>query len=294
MRSSLAIERRAIRGSDVWPYLFSLPIIILIGVLFLYPVFNLLALSFRGDGPDQGFTLSHFTRVATDPYYQQMLLRTIRICVVTTAVAFLLALPVSLYMRRLSSRARTTFSLLLLAPLMASAIVRTMGWVMILSPRGLLNGALISLGLPTVSLIYNEAGIIIGLVHVFLGYMVLSINASMLKIDDNIILAAAGLGSGRWKILVTIILPMCLPGIMAGSVLVFAMSASAYATPALLGSTGTTVLATQIYQLAVVFVNWREASVVAILLFLLVAVVIVGMNRLGDQRWQKGKSLAAQ
>jgi putative spermidine/putrescine transport system permease protein len=174
---------------------------------------------------------------------------------------------------------RSLITLMLISPLLTSVVVRTLSWVILLGPKGVINSALLSLNLSPVSLIYNDWGVVIGLTHVFFGYMALSLMTTISKIDDNLLLAASNLGASRWVILKEIIIPMSLPGILAGCVLVFGMSASTYATPALLGGTSSKLMATEIYDLTVNYLEFREAAAVALLLFIGVATILISQRR---------------
>ena len=137
-----------------------------------------------------------------------------------------------------------------------------------------------ALGLSPVKLIYNEIGIVIGLTHVFFGYMLLALLTSVLKIDENLLLAANNLGANNWNVLRKVILPLSLPGIAAGTVLVFTMSASAYATPLLLGGSSAKVLAMEIYDEAVAYLDWNDAAALASILFVIIGLVVWGGTRL--------------
>jgi putative spermidine/putrescine transport system permease protein len=175
---------------------------------------------------------------------------------------------------------RLLISFVLLSPLLTSVVVRTLAWVILLAPRGILNEILVALGFGAVKLIYNEIGVIIGLTHVFLGYMVLALMTSVLKIDENLLLAANNLGASNWNVLRKIILPLSLPGILAGSILVFTMCASTYATPRLLGGSSNKVVAMEIYDLAINFLEWKEAAALASILFVVIGLVVWGGTRL--------------
>jgi putative spermidine/putrescine transport system permease protein len=263
-------------SSRALPYLFSLPMLLFIGGLFLLPVVSLGITSLFVPKPDgtHEFSLSLYREIFTDPYNLAMTWRTIKLSSITTLLSLVLAFPVALYMRQISPRGRSIIAFILLSPLLTSVVVRTLAWVILLGPKGVVNNALASLGIPPVSLIYNEIGVIIGLTHVFFGYMALSVMTSLLKIDDNLLLAASNLGASRWVILREIIIPLSLPGIIAGSVLVFTMSASAYATPVLLGGSSTKLVATEIYDLAINYLEWSNAAALAVVLFIGIASVV--------------------
>jgi putative spermidine/putrescine transport system permease protein len=267
------------------PYLLSLPALAFIALMFLLPVLSLVATSFTSASPHGGavVTLSHYTAALSDPFVRTMILRTLRVSFVTTFVTLVAAFPVALHLRRASARARSILIFILISPLLTSVVVRTLGWVILLGPRGPVNLALASLGLNPVQLIYNETGIIIGLVHVFFGYMVLCLMTSVLRIDESLVMAAANLGAGRWSILIRILIPLSIPGAVAGSVLVFSMSASTYATPVLLGGNRVKVLAAQIYDLAITFLDWPGAAALATILFVMVTFVVWGTLRLAGE-----------
>ena len=264
------------RGAGALPYLFSLPTLLFIGLLFLLPVASLGVTSFfrAAEGGGYEFTLDLYRELFTDSYNLSMMWRTLKLSLITTAVSLVLAFPVALYMRQTTPRRRTIIALILLSPLLTSVVVRTLAWVIVLGPRGVLNDGLAAIGLSPVSLIYNEIGVVIGLTHVFFGYMVLSLMTSLLKIDENLQLAASNLGASRWVILREILIPLSLPGILAGSVLVFTMSASTYATPVLLGGSSTKMVAPEIYDLAINYIEWNAAAALSCVLFAGIALIV--------------------
>lgn len=259
-----------------------LPAVLFIGVLYLAPVASLLAGSLVATLPDgtRALSLDAYRTFFGDPYSLTLLARTLALSLCTVAASLALAFPVALYLRRLSPGRRALISMLLLSPLLTSVVVRTLAWVVILGPNGLLNSFLGWLGLAPVALIYNDLGVVIGLTHVFFGYMLLCLLTSVLKLDPAQLLAAANLGAGPWRRFLHVILPQCRPGIAAGAVLVFTMSASAYVTPVLLGGTQTKVMASEIYDLAISYLEWKEAAVVAAVLFAVVWIVVAALSRL--------------
>ncbi|WP_158291702.1 ABC transporter permease [Lampropedia puyangensis] len=256
-----------------------------IGVLFLAPVLQLLIASVietQSDG-SWAFTLARYESFFADSYNLRLMLRTLGISLATVLASLVLAFPVALYMRELSPRKRAFLAILLLSPLLTSLVVRTLAWVVLLGPKGLLNGWLAHFGLPAVTLMYNVTGVVIGLTHVYFGYMLLCLMTSVLKIDNSLLLAAQNLGASRWRVIWHVILPLCTPGIVAGSILVFTMSASAYVTPDLLGGTNMKVMASEIYDLAINYLEWREAATVAAILFIAVWAVVAVAAKLGER-----------
>jgi putative spermidine/putrescine transport system permease protein len=273
------------------PYLLSAPALLFIGLLFLLPVGLLVASSFIGkEGAEAGrFTLAVYRDFFSDSYNLRLIGRTAFLSLITTVLSLVLAFPVALHMRQMSPRARSLVALAILSPLLTSVVVRTLAWVILLGPRGVVNNGLIALGLNPVALIYNDFGVVIGLTHVFFGYMALSLMTSLSRIDDNLLLAASNLGATRWVILRDVIIPLSRPGMLAGSILVFTMSASTYATPALLGGTGSKLMATEIYDLAINYLEWREASALSFILFVGVAAIAFGATYLAERG--RGKAI---
>ena len=197
-----------------------------------------------------------------------------------------MAFPVAILMRNLTSRWQSVLVLIMVSPLLTSVVVRTLAWVVLLSRNGIFNQGLGALGLPPMRLMYNEAAVVVALTHVFFGYMVISLLTILRRIDDTLYDAAANLGASRLRMFVEITLPLSLPGIMAGSMLVFTLSASAYATPALVGGSRMTMLGVEVYNLAIQQLAWGDAAAVATVLFILIS----GAVLLDDARRAKAAS----
>jgi putative spermidine/putrescine transport system permease protein len=253
-------------------YLLALPVAIVLALGFLYPVLRMVWTSITTPAGD--LTFERYARLLSDPFYLDMVWRTIRISLITTVVSLLLAYPVAMHMRQMSARGRAFLSLILLSPLLISVVVRTLGWVILLSPTGVVNTALDGLGLGPFELIYNELAVVLGMTHVFFGYMTLSLMISVLGIPDHLLLAASDLGAKRRQILRHIIVPLSMPGVRAGCILVFALSASAYITPALLGGGRDPLLAQRVYDSALFYADFPEAAAFATILLVL---ILVGM-----------------
>lgn len=256
------------RSVGIW---LILPALIFIFILFMFPIAKLVINSLivvQADG--WHIDLSGYLHFLSRPYSWGLIERTLWISLCTVFFCFMLAFPVALLMRQLPGRWNSLLAILLLSPLLTSVVVRTLAWTMLLGPKGLINSFLATFNLGALTLMYNDFGVIIGLTHVFFGYMLLSLTAAVFKIDNQQLLSAANLGANRWQVVWYIILPQCKSGILAGSILVFTMSASSYIVPVLLGGTSTKVMATEVYDLAIQYLEWRDASIVAVILFIVV------------------------
>lgn len=261
-----------LRLPDRTPYLLILPFLIFLTVFFVVPVGQIMLLGIMPEAGGVSFEL--FASVVSDPFYQRVAIRTLRISLATTIVSLILAFPVALHMRHVSSRWQAILVLIMVSPLLTSVVVRTLAWVVLLSQRGIVNQAIGAVGLEPIRLIYVESAVVIGLTHVFFGYMVVPLMTSIRRIDDNLYAAAANLGASRLRQHLEITLPLSVPGILTGSLLVFILSASAYATPSLLGGLRISMLAVEVFNQAITMFDWAEAAVLSTILFAMIAIVV--------------------
>jgi len=270
------------------------PACLWLAVFFLVPLLLVMRLSFFGFSPTGGMIpalqMGNYWKIFTDEYYVNIFVRTFRISLLVTLFTLVLGYPEAYYLTRIRGRAKAVVLLAVLSPLIVSAITRTFGWFILLSPTGLVNGALMALGLTRapVKLIYSETGIVIGLTHVLVPFMVLSIYASLQRRNATLVPAAHTLGAGPVRAFLAITLPLSLPGIVAGSVLVFTLSMSAFVTPAILGGTRVRVVAYLIYEEFLLSLNWPFGAALALLLVAITMLVVLGYNRwLERGRWSE-------
>jgi putative spermidine/putrescine transport system permease protein len=243
--------------------------------LFLAPLVNLLVLSFfrfdRTTGALAEATAQNYVKFLSDPFYLGILWRTLKLALLTTVTTLLLGYPVAYHLTRCSGRKRAYLTLLIVAPLLVSVVVRSFGWLVILGPHGLVNSLLTGLGIVAdpLRLLYTETAIVVGLTHVFLSFMVLSVAASLGRIDPALIRAAQNLGASERQAFVRVVLPLSLPGVAAGSLIVFTLAASAFITPALLGGPRVKVMSYLAYQQTLLLSDWPYGSAIAFILLAL-------------------------
>ncbi len=261
-------------------------------LFFLIPLLLVLRLSFYGFSPTGGLIPAlqwgNYWKILTDEYYVNIFVRTFRISLLVTLCTLLLGYPEAYYLTRVRGRLKAVVLVAVLSPLIVSAITRTFGWFILLAPTGLVNGALMALGLiaTPVKLIYSETGIVIGLTHVLVPFMVLSIYASLQGRNPTLVPAAHTLGAGPARAFLAVTLPLSLPGIVAGSVVVFTLSMSAFVTPAILGGTRVRVVAYLIYEEFLLSLNWPFGAALALILVAISTLVVLGYNRwLERGRW---------
>lgn len=289
---SSGLRRSGIRWRlQSWaPYGLVLPVLVLIGVFFLVPLGLVAVYSFytrtAGGSMEAVFTLENYIRAATRPLYVKVFARTLRLAVVTTFISLLLSYPFAYYLARLKSSRKGLLLLLVIFPFWTSIIVRSYAWLIILGSHGIINSALTALGLPSVQLLWNETGVIIGLVHILLPYMILPLYASLEGIDISLEEAARTLGAGRWRTFWRITFPLSIPGAATGAVLVFIITIGFYLTPALLGGPQQVVTPMLIYE-QVAILNYPFAAALSMLLLIIVLILagvfdrFIGIDRLG-------------
>ena len=245
---------------------------------FFFPALHLLAQSFLTVGADAGhLTLEHYAKAFVDDFYAGVALRTFRLAAIITALCLVIGFPLSLIIARAGSRTRTFLVILIVLPLMTSVVIRTFGWLVVLGQGGLLSWSLKALGLidGSISLMHTESGIVIAMVQVLLPFLVLTALGSLGQIPPSLDEAARVMGAGFFRSIVHVTLPMSLPGLVSGSVLVFALSISSFITPSLVGGVRLPVMAGSIYQQMTGSFDWGFGAALSAILLAITLLLIV-------------------
>jgi putative spermidine/putrescine transport system permease protein len=261
------------------------PAALLFILFFILPFGVMAALSLLSgnpvSNPNVTFTWRHYSRLFDSDLYFEALVATMRIGAITTIIALLIGYPLAHWMARMHSRIGHALLLMaVIAPLLTGIVVRTFAWMTVLGDRGVINITLRWLGLveKPLPLMYNEFGVIIGLVHIYVPFMVLTLVGVIGRIDGALEEAARGLGANRFRAFVEVVLPLSLPGILAGSLLVFALAISAYVTPVLLGGNNVLTLPMLIYQQVSASFNLGFAGALGVVLLIVSLVVVFAYN----------------
>lgn len=250
-------------------------------VLFVLPLAKVVIWSFL-DAKSGSYTLEHYLYAFTRPIYFQVILNTFRISLIITVLALLLGYPVAYLLSRLPPGPTNLLMILVLLPFWTSLLVRTYAWTVILQRRGPINELLLGLGLidQPLQLVHNTIGVVVGMTHILLPFMILPLYSVMRGIDPNLLRAAQNLGAGPWRTFRRVFFPLSLPGVGAGCLLVFVLSIGYFITPALLGGLGDTFIAQLIEQQVNVVLNWNFAAALAVTLFVATMVLLYLYNRL--------------
>ncbi|NKM65694.1 ABC transporter permease subunit [Rhizobium leguminosarum bv. viciae] len=269
-----------------WPFLLLGPAVLVNLIGFVWPLFLLATISFKTGGSGgsiaDDLTLANWLGVLSDPFYLRLLLSTVTLSLVTTACTLACSFPLALFIYRSHPRWRNLLVVICVSPLLISAVVRTYGWIVILGDSGFIASTVRAVGLEPFPLIFNRAGLVIGMVEILMPYMILSLMAGFGRLDSSLEEAAASLGANRLTVLRLIVIPLTLPGILLGCFLVFVITVSAFITPKVLAGGRVPLLATEIYDQAILTLNWPVASVlsyIALIIFGLATLLYMKMLR---------------
>jgi putative spermidine/putrescine transport system permease protein len=253
------------------------PAAALLLVVFVYPVFWLLLRSFSD--PTWGF--QNFRILIERPVYLRALWNTVVVSGTVTAVCLLLGYPLAYTIANAGPRLRRLLIFAVLIPFWTSLLVRTFAWMVLLQQKGLINQTLLQLGLieRPLTLIYNRIGVIVGMVHILLPFMILPLYSVLTRIDPTYSSAAASLGAPPVSNFLRVYLPLSLPGVLTGTVLVFVIGLGYYITPALLGGPGDTMIAQLIEAQVAEFGRWGLAGALALILLLGTSVTFILVHR---------------
>jgi len=264
------------------------PVLLFLLFMLALPLASVVEMSFFKRGPAgsvvRDASLLNYTTFLHEPAYLKILLNSAAVgalvCVFTVALAFVPAAALGLT----RSRFKNILFLLILVPFWTSFIVRTYAWIVMLGTNGVVNGALKGAGLidAPLSLLYSRETVVLGLVHAMLPFAIVPIYASIERIDESILEAAATLGARPWHLFAEIVIPISLPGVIAAAILVFIEAMGAFITPQLLGSANDMMIAQLVQERFLASFDWPFGSAVAVIYLVFTgvafAVLIAGRN----------------
>ena len=265
------------------------PAAAVVGLLLGAPVALLLSYGFAPGGSTQadfsdGATLENYAAVLGDSFYLNIILKTLWLSLVVTAASVVIGWMLAYFLWRTPVRFKALLTVAVVAPLLVSIPVRNYGWMVLLGDTGLVNIALQKAALVErpLKLMFTDLAVVIGLTHVLMPFVVLSVMATLERIPANLPEAARSLGANRLAAVRLVVLPLSVPGIVAGATLVFCVAISSYVTPALMGPSGAKYAATLIYQQFMSTFDWpRGAAIATILLVVTAMTVVLGLGVVG-------------
>ena len=265
------------------PIALAVPLGIFFAAFVLAPMLLLAFVSLHNDTAMTQAGIGQYVKFLTDRFNLGILGSTLLLGVEVTALTLLIGFPLAYLYTQLPARWQGPLMLLIVLPLLTSAVVRTFAWVVILGRQGIINTALLDLGLiaQPLKLLYTPGAVAVALAQIELPLMVLPLITTLMNIDPNLRQASLALGAGHWRTFVQVTLPLSIPGLLAGSLLVFASSVSAFVTQTLVGGGQHIFMPFYMYQQAIQANNYPFAAAVAMLLLVCVLAAVVALNALG-------------
>jgi len=269
------------------------PLIALFSLAFVLPLVMLVLVSlfrtpqFNAMGADQ------YVRFLSDGFNLQVLLDTLVLGVEVATLTLVLAYPLGLVYLAVGAFARTLITFLILLPLLTSTVVRTFAWIVILGREGIVNSAMLSLGLwgQPARLLYSWGGLVIALAQIQLPLMALPVINSLLRVNPNLLKAAEGLGAAQPRVFLTVLLPLTLPGAIAGWLLVFAAAVTAFITQTLVGGGRIILMPLYIYQQAMGVQDWPFSAALSLIFTVAVVGIVILVGTL-SRRFMRGVDAA--
>jgi putative spermidine/putrescine transport system permease protein len=230
----------------------------------------------------QVWNLDNFRIILTDPTYRLIIGRTVGLAALVTITDAVLAFPFAYFMARVASRrTQTILFAAVLLPLWASYLARVYAWILILNHSGLLNWSLQSIGLPPANIGYTIVAMWIVFSYIWLPFMIIPTYAALERVPESLLEAAADLGAPRWRAVLDVVLPLAIPGVIAGSIFTFSLTLGDYVTPILVGGAGSIFIGNVVYTNVGIAGNLPFAAALAMVPVAIMAVYLLGAKRLG-------------
>jgi len=273
------LQRNAAR--ERWALLgLTAPALIAVLIILVLPVSWLFYLSFLAD--DGSFSFENYTRMVESKSYARIFMTTFKVSVYTTGICILIGYPLAYFMSQLPSRLATLCMLTVLVPFWTSLLVRTYAWLVLLQRKGLINNWAIDVGLwdEPVKFVHNLSGTLIGMVHIMVPFLILPVYGSMKAISQDYMKASANLGATPSQSFWQVFFPLTLPGLFAGTLIVFVLCLGFYVTPAVLGGGKIIMVSMQITNNIELFYNWGAASALGVVLLVITMGILFVSSKL--------------
>jgi putative spermidine/putrescine transport system permease protein len=260
----------------------TLPLALAFAAIFLAPLLMLVGVSFFDDDKITQPGLAQWAKFYGDPFSYKVIADTLLLGVKTVCATILIGYPLALVYLDAPQRLQKVLIFIIVMPLLLSVVVRTFAWIVVLGREGVVNQLLLGLGIISepLKLLQTELGLVISLTQIEMPLMLLPLISVMSRLDPNLRDASAALGASRWRTLFTVIVPLSMPGLVAGCLLVFASSTTAFISQTVIGGVRLIYLPLLIWQQSLVVFNWPFAAVVSITLLVSVLTVVSALSYL--------------
>ena len=264
----------------------ALPLALAFASLFLAPLLMLVAVTFFNDDKITQLGFAQWAKFFGDPFHYKVIADTLLLGVKAVCATVIVGYPLALVFLDLSQRLQKVLIFIIVLPLLLSVVVRTFAWIVVLGREGLVNTLLMNLGLISepLRLLQTELGLVISLTQIEMPLMLLPLISVMSRLDPNLRDASAALGASRWRTLFTVIVPLSMPGLIAGCLLVFASATTAFISQTVIGGVRLIYLPLLIWQQSLVVFNWPFAAVASLSLVVSVLTVIAALTWVGRRQ----------
>lgn len=258
-------------------------------IAFILPVVRLALISFiesrSGGVLTDTYTFANYLDFFTDKFSFELIYNSLFLGFGVTLATLFCAYPIALFLHRVSPKWRNLLFVVTVSPLLVSSVVRTYGWMVLLGDQGVINGILMSSGIigTPIRLVNNTLGVFIGMVEILIPYMALSLIAGFGRLDVVFEEAAASLGADSWTRFRRIIVPLTMPGVALGCLLCFVLAISSFITPKLLGGGRVFLLATEIYDQAVIQLEWPSAAATSVIVLIIFGLALALYSRVAKR-----------
>ncbi len=273
------------KNRSLKPWVLLSPSFTAVFLLLVVPVCFVVVYSFWLRAPSgqdiPAFQFGNYAKFFADSFYPSLLLETLRVALESVVLCLIMGYIPAYFFYRTKSRFKPYLMLLVMLPFWISFIIRTLSWINILGDSGLINHVLMEIGIihQPLPMLYNEGAVLMGLLQYLLPFMILNIYVSLDGIDESYIEAAKNLGCTEWQAFREVTLPLSLPGVSAGCLLVFVLTCGTYLPPMILGGPGNELIANLIFKRVITTLDWPFGSTISVILMALLAVIVYTYNR---------------
>jgi len=261
----------------------TLPSVIVLCVFAILPLLIMLGYSFQSDSGTTGITLENYTDFFTKSVYLKLTSRTIFNSLAVTVISLIISYPLAYFMAKKFKGMKNIIMILIIIPFFTNQLVRVYSWLIFLQDGGVLNSFLQSIGLVDGSLgiLFTRAAVVIGLIHAFFPYMVITIYLALERVDNSLLEASSSLGASKVRTFFQVVLPLSMPGVITGIMIVFVPCLGTFVEPRILGGVDGTVIGTVIEDQFFEIYGWNFGAAIAFVLFAMVIISMTGLSRIG-------------
>lgn len=263
--------------------LLTFPSIIVLMVFAILPLLIMLVYSFQSDSGTPGITLENYTRFFSKSVYLKLTYRTIMNSLAVTFISLIISYPLAYFMAKKFKGLKNIVMILILIPFFTNQLVRVYSWLIFLQDGGVLDGFLQSIGLidGSLGILFTQGAVVIGLVHAFFPYMVITIYLALERVDNSLLEASSSLGASKIRTFFQVIFPLSMPGVITGIMIVFVPCLGTFVEPRILGGVNGTVIGTVIEDQFFEIFGWNFGAAIAFVLFAMVIISMAGLSKIG-------------